>query len=440
MIAARRLFLAVPGVALLGIELAGLRFQESDDLHWVVAAALAQGAVYFVAAYWVCSRRPSPLWLVLPLAALLRLPLLFSEPYLSSDVYRYVWDGRVQAAGINPYRYVPDAPELESLQDEEIHPNINRSDYAVTIYPPGAQIFFLAATRISESLTWMKASLLGWEALAIALLLLLLRRAGQPDALVLLYAWHPLPLWEFAGNGHLDAAAIACVLAALLARARGRSALAGVALGVATLVKLYPLALLPALWRPGDRRMPAALAATIAAGYLPYLGVGWGVFGFLPDYVKEEGLREGTRFYALYVAGKLGAHLGAAAYVVPVGLGLAALSAWICLARRPRDDFAGAALLLASAVTVAFSPHYAWYFAWLLPLAALTANTPILLLGVQSFLLDFENRSTRLWTGALIYAPFLLFAVLRAWRQRSRGLAARSATEGADAERRAPAA
>ncbi len=437
---ARRLFLALPGLALLGLELAALRFQESDDLQWVVGAALGQGAIYFVAAFWVASRRPSPLTLILIFAALLRLPLLFSEPYLSSDVYRYVWDGRVQAAGINPYRYVPDAPELEALRDEEIHPNINRSDYAVTIYPPAAQLFFLLATRVSESVTWMKASLLAWEALAIVLLVLLLRRAGLPDALVLLYAWHPLPLWEFAGSGHLDAAAIACILAALLARARGRRAVAGVALGIGTLFKLYPLALLPALWRPGDRRMPAALAATAAAGYLPYLGVGRRVLGFLPEYVREEGLQGGTRYYLLYVAGKLGAHLGAAAYLVPVGLALAALSAWICLRRRPRDDFAGGALLLASAVVVAFSPHYAWYFAWLLPLAALATSTPILLLGVQAFLLYFESKPTRLWTGALIYVPFLLFALSRVRTLRARRLVAGTRTEGADGERPAPVA
>jgi hypothetical protein len=232
MIAWRRLFLAVPGLALLGLDLAGLRFEESDELPWVIAVLLAQGAVYIVAALWVASRRPAPLGLIVVFAALLRLPLLFSEPYLSDDVYRYVWDGRVQAAGINPYRYVPDAPELESLRDEDVYPNINRGSYAVTIYPPAAQLFFLLATRVSESITWMKAALLGWEALAIALLVLLLRRAGQPEGLVLLYAWHPLPLWEFAASGHLDAAAMACILAALLARAGGKRAVAGVALGV----------------------------------------------------------------------------------------------------------------------------------------------------------------------------------------------------------------
>ncbi len=52
----------------------------------------------------------------------MRLALLFFEPYLSTDIYRYIWDGRVQAAGINPYRYVPRAPELAQLRDTAIFP------------------------------------------------------------------------------------------------------------------------------------------------------------------------------------------------------------------------------------------------------------------------------------------------------------------------------
>ena len=99
-------------------------------------------------------------------AVAMRLALLFVEPYLSTDIYRYIWDGRVQAAGINPYRYVPNAPELAHLRDAAIFPNINRADYAVTIYPPAAQAIFLAVTRLGESVVAMKLGLLAFEAAA----------------------------------------------------------------------------------------------------------------------------------------------------------------------------------------------------------------------------------------------------------------------------------
>ena len=335
---ARRLFLLLPGLALLLLDFAGLRLQKEGELPWFIAVALLQGAVYFIAAFWVTSQRPSPLWLVLALAVLLRLPLLFAPPYLSTDVYRYVWDGRVQAAGINPYRYVPAAPVLKPLRDDRIYPGINRRDYAVTIYPPAAELFFLATTRLSESVTWMKASLLACEGLAVWLMVLLLRRAGRPTAGVLLYAWHPLALWEFAGSGHLDTAAIACIVAALLAREQRKGALSGVALGLAALFKLYPLVLLPAVWRRGDWRMPAALGATMALGYLPYLGVGLGVLGFLPQYTHEEGLRTGTRYYLQQLALWLtGAPLHPAVYLVFGGLLLGTLSLWVWLRQPPRE-------------------------------------------------------------------------------------------------------
>src|SRR6202043_1141157 len=119
-----------------------------------------------------------------------------TPPYLSTDVYRYVWDGRVIAAGINPYRYVPADPQLESLRDPDIFPNINRADSAVTIYPPTAEAIFLAVTRVSESVTAMKAAMVGFEMINCALLVWLLAAEGLPAGRVVVYAWHPLPLSE----------------------------------------------------------------------------------------------------------------------------------------------------------------------------------------------------------------------------------------------------
>ena len=100
-------------------------------------------------------------------AALLRLALLTQTPYLSSDIYRYIWDGRVQAAGINPYIHLPSAPQLTALRDDKIFPNINRADYAPTIYPPVAQMFFRLIAGFSDGLIGMKLGLLVCEAIAV---------------------------------------------------------------------------------------------------------------------------------------------------------------------------------------------------------------------------------------------------------------------------------
>jgi len=141
---------------------------------------------------------------ILVFAALFRGIALFSPQLLSTDAYRYVWDGRVQAAHLNPYRYIPADPALIPLRDTSIYPNINRADYAHTIYPPTAQLAFFAIGRISDGILAMKLGVLLFDGISIACLIALLRNRGMPATRVLLYAWHPLPIWEFAGAGHVE--------------------------------------------------------------------------------------------------------------------------------------------------------------------------------------------------------------------------------------------
>ena len=90
------------------------------------------------ASAWTVSVRPSRV----SMAVAMRAITFAAPPLLSSDMYRYVWDGRVQLAGINPYRYLPDAPELAFLRDAAVFPHINRADYAPTIYPPAAEMLY----------------------------------------------------------------------------------------------------------------------------------------------------------------------------------------------------------------------------------------------------------------------------------------------------------
>ena len=239
-------------------------------------------------------------------AVLFRLSILFSPLFLSDDIYRYVWDGRVQAAGINPYRYVPADPSLAQFRDATIYPKINRRDYATTIYPPLAEAIYFLTTRISESVTWMKATMLGFEAIAIWALSQLLVSFGLSRQRILIYAWHPLIVWEFAGSGHVDAVAIAFITLALLARRRNSEALVGITLACATLVKIFPVVLFPALYKRWGWKMPLAFAVTIVVAYLPYLSVGpTAMLGFLPGYITEQGLASGEQFYFLGVARRL---------------------------------------------------------------------------------------------------------------------------------------
>src|SRR5215468_5576634 len=201
--------LAALGCVTVAVYRAGL--QHTDTISHFLSLALLQVALYLVAAWIILRSRDSrsTLLIVLIFATVFRLSILFAPPYLSTDIYRYIWDGRVQAAGINPYRYAPADKALAPLRDKAIYPAINRREYAHTIYPPLAQFIYLAVTRVSEMVTWMKAALVGFEAVTLWALAALLASFGLPRQRVLLYAWHPLIVWEIAGSGHVDAAAIA---------------------------------------------------------------------------------------------------------------------------------------------------------------------------------------------------------------------------------------
>src|ERR1044072_1458122 len=157
-----RVILLLLGCGLVVLYRAGVGASGVSGIRFFMKVAFVQSAIYLLAAWIVTRARPSnsTLLIVIAFAILFRVSILFAPPYLSDDIYRYVWDGRVQAAGINPYRYIPAAPELAHLRDETIYPKINRKDWAHTIYPPVAQVVFFLTTRISESVTWMKATML----------------------------------------------------------------------------------------------------------------------------------------------------------------------------------------------------------------------------------------------------------------------------------------
>src|SRR5262249_42884990 len=214
--------------------------------------------------------------------------LLLPGAPVSSDLFRYIWDGRVQAAGINPYLHVPADNALAALGDSGIYPHTDRADYSPTIYPPAAQIVFYLVTRISETPIAMKAAMVAFETLAVWVMLQLLAARGLPRTHILLYAWHPLPLWQFARSGHVDIVAIAFLLLAYLAMERRSSLLAGVALGAGVLVKYFHVVTAPALYKRWDWRLPVAFVTTVAVLYLPYVGAGAKVLGFLGEYFSEE--------------------------------------------------------------------------------------------------------------------------------------------------------
>jgi alpha-1,6-mannosyltransferase len=408
--------LAALAAALLVLSAVGAAALWRGDHPTVGLMPLLQAPLYAVAA-WLVIVRPSAITGRAALAGILlvgvamRLIVLPSPP-ASTDIYRYIWDGRVQAAGVNPYRYLPADEALQALRDDAIYPRINRANYAPTIYPPAAELAFLAATRISETPVFMKTVMVGFEGFIVWAILQLLATRGLPATRVLLYAWHPLPLWEFAGNGHVDAMAIAFLLMAFVAADRRSPILAGIALASGVLVKYFPAVAGPSIYRRWDWRLPAGFAATLALLYLPYLGAGTKVFGFLSGYVAEEGFAQGSGIFLWQLAGSvLPLPPDAFAFYFPLAaLVMAALGLVVLWRRSPQADLA-TAMLLAVTFMVLFSPHYPWYFAWLIPFVCVLPLASVIYLTCAACYLHIANWPPSLPVGLLLYGGFALVLV-----------------------------
>jgi alpha-1,6-mannosyltransferase len=402
---------------LLALSLAGAIAVTDVDDPIAGVILLLQSIPYAAAAWLVVKAKPEgavggrALATILLVALAMRC-LLLPDPPVSTDLFRYIWDGRVQAAGINPYLHVPADTALAGLRDGGIYPNIDRADYAPTIYPPAAQVVFYVVTRISEAPIAMKAAMVAFEALAVWVMLQLLAARGLPRTRILLYVWHPLPLWEFARSGHVDIVAIAFLLLAFLAVERRSPLLAGVALGAGVLVKYFHIITAPALYKRWDWRLPVAFLATVAVLYLPYAGAGAKVFGFLGEYLSEEGFDEGSGIFLWQLVSAI-VPLPEQAFVfypVIAAAIMAVLAVGVLMRAEPGADLAGA-MLLATAFLILLSPHYPWYFAWLVPFLCFYPVVGVVYLTCAAGILYFARSPPTLWEALPIYGPCILILV-----------------------------
>jgi alpha-1,6-mannosyltransferase len=375
------------------------------------------------------SSHPSVIAVIVVWAAIFRISVLWVTPgFLSDDIYRYVWDGLVQRAGINPYLYPPEAAELAFLRDDTIFPMINRK-WALTLYPPGAQLFFWLLGWLSPGdLLAMKAVILLADAGSIALLMFLLKHLGMHRSLVLFYAWHPLVVVELGISGHLDGLMLPFVLLTFLWMIQKRPWLVGTSLAIATLIKLYPAILLPVLYRKGAWMMPLVFGGLVGLGYLLYLGAGAQIIGYLPYYLAPDEFHNlSLRPILMWLVGLFTEY--PFPYVKGLSTGLLLLVMVHCV-RQPEKSPAQAIQwgigLIALYLTVVSPSVFQWYLVWPLALVTLTQSwlTPAWLYWSWSVNLDYLE-TLPMFTDALYrlhiieYAPIFLWIIGHWWLARS---------------------
>jgi len=378
---------------------------------------------YFVACVLLLATKPPQgrwrwieLGIILAGALAFRALLLPLPPQLSRDSWRYLWDARVTLHGFSPYVYVPFNPALKPLANTILLTNMRfRTD--PTIYPPGAQVVFLLSYLLAgANLLFLKGIFLIFDMITCGALVVLLRRWRLDPARVLIYAWCPLPIVEFAVQGHVDVITLTFSILALLSVSndsiRGRI-LTGFLVGIATLTKLYPILLLVIIVpdmlrialerdkpfyrhiRGRDYGLLAACFLTIFFAYLPYLIMGHGqVLGFLRDYAVGQGENAGIiQQFMHWLAGIYHWSFPQAVQLEQIVslIAIAIISLVVFYLRlRKRVSMEMAALILFGAILAVSTHVFPWY-------------NPILLLWIPVLIRP-------LWTGGRLVGRSLAIA------------------------------
>ena len=419
------------------------------------AAYCCAGLLYLLTLWLLLPRQraggaPAPficILIVIAAGLAARVVLFGSVPVQEDDFYRYLWDGAVTAHGLNPWTHSPQAvldgtagPVLSSLGAEagEVLTRVNYADVR-SVYPPVTQLAFTAAYWLKPfSLDAWRAVLLVLELGMLGVIVALLRDTGKPVLWCAIYWWNPIAIKEVMNSAHMEPVVMLPVLAALLLGIWPRPVSASMLAAVAAGAKVWPVLLLPALWRKSVGRpgvvlaTGAAFAAATALIYWPVLAAQLdGSSGFVAFGTQWQ--RISASFSAIvWLVSQLPQTL------VDAGLLARALAAGLVAGivlysnrAAPRDgDALAHRFVIAAAALLLLSPvQLPWYYLWLLPLLCLHPNPALLLISATSpvyyafFALTARNVDET-WLEALVWAMWLpVWAALAAqwWLKRRHG-------------------
>ncbi len=307
----------------------------------------------------------------LVLAGLWHLPFLLTPAGLDDDIHRYLWDGRVQRLGYNPYIVVPSDPTFAALHTPETRTLNN--PYLPSPYPAGAEVLFRAVTAIHESVFALKIAFVACDFAIVFVLLDILRRSRQGAHWVLAYAWNPLLAVEVAGSGHIDIVGVLLLLVSVAALLRRWRTAAAVAFGLAVAVKFLPIVLLPLYWKRVRVRDAALAVVMVGLLYVPFLNHGRIPIGSLGTYVHS--FRFNDPVFATLE--RVAAPQLVAGLAVLVGL---LIAVWM----RTKSAVSPDAFAWPMAASLLCAPVvYPWYLLWMLPFLRSASTIPIIIWTVS---------------------------------------------------------
>jgi len=410
--------------------------------------------ISYAGAVWIIWKRTNDdsrlLWTLIVLGLLFRAAILPAQQIQEDDVYRYLWDGKVFAHDINPYRFAPEevtrlkelliqdpeafeqtydtqsqaelaqlydlkweSPETLVYQERINHPGV------ATIYPPLAQMVFRLAHQIQpDSIITLRLLFLAFDGVALMFIVLTLQALGINRLWAMVYFWCPLVIKETFNSTHLDIIGIAMLCGTLFCIVQRRFFSANAFLALSVVGKLYPAILLPLILKQQlagnskieNRWLRCGLSVLLFGGiiaffYSPFIEIGSQNFSGLKAYATRWQQNDSifallVGFFGWFVESNgpvpfsydLPSLLAKITVACLLGITLLYLLFWKKETENPEPRAVLEPLFIIMALVFLLSPvQNPWYLCWVVPfLCIFPWRAGILLTGlVGLYYLDF---------------------------------------------------
>lgn len=336
------------------------------------------------------------IYLIIIFGIIFRVVLMPSTPFLSDDIFRYLWDGKVFASGLNPFAYAPNAAALNHIKDTSVFPFINFPEIP-TVYPPVAQLFFAFTYLVGYKVLAWKLILSIFEIILILFLLKLIKHFAMNKMRLAIYFLNPIVIIESYGSGHLDVIAVCFLIIGIYYFYKNKTFASIFAFILAILIKYKPIfMILPFLKRRFFLKLSTVLMSIIlvlipfwskdiipTAGIISYANR-WEFNGFIYKifvWIFDIFGSDSQKWFSFAYNGRIEDFYISSALWYKLGAFIAILVIIIDQFKKLEmtENFKGANFLQASffvcGAMLLLSPTlYPWYLIWLIPLLIFIPN------------------------------------------------------------------
>ncbi len=348
--------------------------------------------------------------LILTFSIIIRICFFSFEP--SDDVNRYLFEGKVVAAGTNPYVFSPNDLINSDIQiNDPYFDNINHKENPAA-YPPMMILIFSFFALFFYSPWAIKLLLIFTDLILIYYIIKILAFKNMNIRWSLLYALNPLILFAIAGHSHFESIQIMFLTLSLYYYINKKYKLMFLTLGMAFQVKYVAIIILPLFINRDNYRYAALFLIPALLFYLPFIdsnallenkSLFYSIIKFGEEYAYNGSIHALLRFFLN--------DMGTATFICKTLLIFTLLFGLIFFHPERKTIYSdnpipGSLFLFTALIVFAPTIHY-WYLIWVFPFFIFIRNRSIFLLmlfACASFAVFDVQFNTGVWKLPVLYA------------------------------------